>query len=129
MKQCRRCLNILPLEAFHKAKRNKDGLKTLCVDCDREVYGASYSRWKKQNKEHHAKLNRKCRKKRPDKVWARNQVRQAVRSGTTIPVPCPCGSPYSQAHHHDYSKPLDVVWLCAKCHGQEHRAYKPEDKS
>lgn len=54
-------------------------------------------------------------------------VRKAIRNGDLVrPYECSkCGaSPKHssdgrsliQAHHEDYSKPLDVEWLCAKCH-------------
>lgn len=35
---------------------------------------------------------------------------------------CQCGSTKTEAHHHDYSKPLDVRWLCRACHQAAHRA-------
>lgn len=28
-----------------------------------------------------------------------------------------------EAHHKDYSKPFEVLWLCTSCHGKEHRKY------
>jgi len=30
------------------------------------------------------------------------------------------------AHHEDYTKPLDIVWLCKTCHGKRHREINEE---
>lgn len=35
--------------------------------------------------------------------------------------PCEtCGSPEAEMHHHDYTQPLHVSWLCKPCHLAEH---------
>lgn len=31
-----------------------------------------------------------------------------------------CGNDNAEAHHEDYSKQLDVLWLCHKCHMRHH---------
>lgn len=43
------------------------------------------------------------------------------RRGKLIPQPCErCGAP-AQKHHEDYAQPLQVRWLCRRCHLALHR--------
>lgn len=45
----------------------------------------------------------------------------AIRGGKLVRQPCEvCGGLKSQAHHPDYSKPLQVIWLCATHHKDIH---------
>jgi hypothetical protein len=52
-------------------------------------------------------------------------VSNAIRDGRLFKQPCTiCGGVENiHAHHRDYSKPLDVVWLCVKCHQRIHAAF------
>lgn len=66
----------------------------------------------------------KKRRGNPDvrlKIAARVKVCKAVSSGILKRCPCSvCGNADVEAHHEDYNKPLDVVWLCAKHHDAIH---------
>lgn len=62
------------------------------------------------------------------KRHAHNAVSNAIRDGKLAPQPCErCGDAIGvQAHHEDYTKPLDVNWLCPSCHGLRHREINEE---
>jgi hypothetical protein len=63
----------------------------------------------------------KDRLEHPDKAHARDAVGNAVRRGKLIRQPCEvCGSPNADAHHEDYSKPLEVRWFCRAHHLELH---------
>lgn len=64
----------------------------------------------------------------PKKVKARTAARRAVEAGILkAPAVCEsCGEPKKlQKHHADYSKPLDVRWLCQDCHTETHKEPQP----
>ena len=56
-----------------------------------------------------------------------NVVRDAIRRGELTRDACEvCGSDRNvDAHHDDYTKPLDVRWLCRSCHQKHHHIYCP----
>lgn len=52
------------------------------------------------------------------KSAVRAKLRRAVTAGKIEKLPCDiCGSSKVEAHHQDYNKPFDVVWLCRRHHG------------
>lgn len=58
----------------------------------------------------------------PEKRKAHNAVNNAKRRGNLHATPCAvCESSKVEGHHDDYSKPLDVVWLCSTHHKDQHR--------
>jgi hypothetical protein len=59
------------------------------------------------------------------KLRCRERCAYAIKTGKLIRQPCQaCGNEQSEAHHEDYSKPLDVKWLCRKHHAALHRGQK-----
>lgn len=66
---------------------------------------------------------RRKREAEPQKYKARNAVNNALRDGRLVRSET-CffcqSSTRLQAHHPDYNRLLDVVWLCSSCHGKLH---------
>ena len=87
--------------------------------------------WEAENWERVLETAERSRKRYPEKYRARTALNHAVQDGTvTRPDRCErCnsrGKPFSdgrspiQGHHHDYTKPLEVEWLCHDCHVDRH---------
>jgi hypothetical protein len=135
VRQCYECKVILPRSAFSASSRNKDGILHMCRECNR----AHVKAWKARNpqarraiadrwaKSERGKLTASRRLKmerraHPEKHAARATAWRAIRSGAITPKPCEvCGAEKVDAHHDDYSKPLEVRWLCRPHHQQHHR--------
>jgi len=80
-----------------------------------------------ERKEQARKYQRRRRDREPLKAAAHYATTNAIRDGRLLPQPCEaCGDANVEAHHHDYSRPLDVRWLCRRhhlaVHGKESRA-------
>jgi len=75
----------------------------------------------------HLETTRKYEKENPEKIKAQRKVRVAIRSGKLIRPKhceiCKCETKV-HAHHEDYNKPLEVIFMCSKCHLYHHQKYR-----
>ena len=148
-KPCIHCKEIKPLSDFYKHKRMSDGHLNACKECvkararrNREQnidYYQAYDRERvnlphrvearkryAQTEEGREKANAAKRRyiERNSLVRAAHlAVNSAIRDGKLIKQPCEVCAAIEdvQAHHDDYSKPLDVRWLCVYHHAQHHK--------
>jgi ribosomal protein S27AE len=78
----------------------------------------------KENPDVIRRLVKAWRKRNPEKREAWWTYANALRRGKIIPPDAcsRCGKIGAvDGHHNDYSKPLDVIWLCRRCHIHEHK--------
>lgn len=91
-----------------------------------EIVAASRLRHLDEAKER----DRAWAKKNAEKRRAHSTVKKAIKSGRLIrPTACGrCGrdNVRTQAHHADYSRRLDVEFICARCHRRHHTAVAQE---
>lgn len=88
-------------------------------------------KWKEKDIENYKQISRKnikiSREKFPEKNKARKILFSAIRVGFMI-KPTTCSQCLveckPEGHHPDYNKPLEVIWLCKKCHITEHKKCK-----
>lgn len=113
--------------------RDRDELISLSPVLDetkyREYRLAARERWRKyyaQNRDREIARQRQKKKAEPkERRAARERFSRAVKMGVLIP-PLSCSLCHRVSkvygHHLDYSKPLEIVWLCGRCHKAQHPA-------
>ena len=79
-----------------------------------------------KNRAKRRESRKRYRKNHPDRQRAHSLYTYAVKHGKLERQPCGiCGSIKNiHGHHPDYSKPLEVIWLCRTHHYAEHERLK-----
>lgn len=144
MKDCIECGVRKEFDAYWKNAASNDGYCSKCIDCMKAYLAkrkeakdklmppgwkqktkdmtAYRHEWAKKNPGYATRKKKEWWDRNKDRLAIKDKVRYAVRTGKLIKLPCiVCGSLEVEAHHPDYSKPLDVIWLCKTHHHEVHK--------
>jgi len=124
MKKCTRCGVEKPIDCFYADRGMRDGYRNNCKKCCC-AYAAVYGKTAK-GRAVNLKATQRMNRKYPERYKAVNILNNAVTSGKIIRQPCEKCGEKAQAHHEDYSKPFDVVWLCQAHHMKRHIEIREE---
>lgn len=139
-KRCNRCGITKDASAFYRTSRGH--LRSMCKPCllaynathhlGIDVEPSDVEAIRKANRERmreyikgNASMYQRSRRymaRYPERRRAWKAVERAVARGRlTRPDRCACGRAMPViAHHDDYTRPLDVAWLCHACHRARH---------
>ena len=140
--ECKKCLIDKAESEFYKSDKTCKPCRREMVRINREKNAEYYRQYDKDRfrndprvSERHKryqktesgrasviKSKKKWQEKNPVKRAVHVITGSAIRSGALQKMPCEvCGSKSRvHAHHDDYSKPLEVRWLCSKHHTEWH---------
>jgi hypothetical protein len=153
MKVCKECKIKKPLTDYYVHKETSDGYLNKCKECvkqrvhkhrinntitineydkKRNILPHRVEARKNYTKTESGKIARKqallnYKHNYPLKYAAHVITTNAIRDGNLIKkTSCSkCNSTCKiEGHHNDYTKPLDVTWLCELCHKEWHRHNK-----
>lgn len=145
-KTCRRCSQTLAISNFYRHAQMADGYLNFCRECTKKRVAKRFSLkrdeilaydrvrhrtdWHRERVRAYSKTEEGkgarlrasayYRARNRDKISARGKLRRAMLKGLITKTLCSCGNPSVEAHHPDYSKPLEVTWLCIPCHRKLH---------
>jgi len=90
-----------------------------------EKINASKRAWYLKESSSVIEKNNAYKKNNPEKHDAHMAVSRAIKAGKLKRQCCfECGKEKTEGHHQDYSKPLEVIWLCSYHHKALHRKQK-----
>jgi hypothetical protein len=131
-KKCPKCKKNLPICEYSKRSNRKSGIASRCKKCLK----ISDRMYRQVNRIRIAKYAKKYRQINKDRILEYNKkhkpvtrlhskahwaVRSSLIRGLIRKEPCKyCGDLGTEAHHSDYSKPLDILWVCKKHHRRIH---------
>ena len=128
---CKKCSLTKPVSDFYKQQYSRISGLGECADCTKARVKAN----RLVNVEYYRAFDRSRGNRQPPdyfqsyrgnnkaKYAAHTMLNNAVRDGRIdkLKVCEDCGLDGKiHGHHDDYSKPLEVRWLCAACHRQWH---------
>lgn len=153
-KICFKCGKEKSVSEFYKHSQMADGYLGKCKECTRKTVlqhreenidkireydrkRGEFPHRKEANKEYQKTEVGKIATNRAKKKWSEQHpkeraaqciLKHAIRAGKIKKEPCEkCGSIIRiHGHHDDYTKPLDVRWLCPKCHSLHHKQLREE---
>lgn len=146
MKVCFKCRKAKPLDEFYRHPMMCDGRLGKCKECAKQdvrknrleklafyrqydslrasmphrVSARAEYRQTEAGKAAVKRAHEKWKLEHPDRRKAQHAVGNAIRNGRISRQPCHVCGAKAEAHHPDYSAPLDVVWLCTAHHREAH---------
>ena len=117
-RSCRKCY----LKAY--SKKHSPGY----YQAHKEKYIKKAVEWNKKNLKRRLEIIKRYRRKYPERKKAYEKLNDAIRYGNLARKLCRECKKKAEAHHPDYSKPLDVIWLCSTHHSKIHNELRGNKK-